>query len=391
MWVSNTDSDIFRLGKTGQVYYLVSGRWFKAPDFKGPWTFATPSLPDDFRKIPSDHPRARVLTSVPGTPQAAEAVLLAQVSQTARVRRAEVMAPEVAYQGEPQFQPIEQATVARAVNTDKDIVKVGSAVSGGLDHYYLCYDGVWFVSTNPTGPWTLAESVPHAVYAIPISSPAYHLTRVTVESADEESVVYAADAGYTGIVVAWGCAVWGTGWRYAPYVGWSSGGPVYYPRDLSYSAGAIHKASDGAFVRPATRSQGGVLWGPGSRVYARWGVTAVGDQWAKALRIPNWATGATPATQGRGGGGAISRRGPEAGDLFAGHDGNVYRYQAGSWQKYEDGGWNAVGTAGRRGPGTQQTAGDGLPAAVRDQLNHDFAARREGNKRISARLDRFTN
>ena len=58
LWVSNTESDVFRMGKTGPVYYLVAGRWFSAPDFAGPWTFATPSLPADFKKIP---PRARAL------------------------------------------------------------------------------------------------------------------------------------------------------------------------------------------------------------------------------------------------------------------------------------------------------------------------------------------
>ena len=55
LWVSNTESDVFRMGKTGPVYYLVSGRWFSAPDFKGPWTFATPNLPEDFQKIPLEH------------------------------------------------------------------------------------------------------------------------------------------------------------------------------------------------------------------------------------------------------------------------------------------------------------------------------------------------
>ena len=58
LWVSNTDSDVFRMGKAGPVYYLVAGRWFSAPDFTGPWTFATPNLPDDFKKIPA---RARAL------------------------------------------------------------------------------------------------------------------------------------------------------------------------------------------------------------------------------------------------------------------------------------------------------------------------------------------
>ena len=71
------------------VYYLVAGRWFSAPDFTGPWTFATPTLPADFKKIPLEHERSRVLASVPGTDQAAEAVLLAQIPQTARVNKKE--------------------------------------------------------------------------------------------------------------------------------------------------------------------------------------------------------------------------------------------------------------------------------------------------------------
>src|SRR5262249_46000619 len=113
-WVSNTDSDVFRVGTTGTVYYLGSGRWFSAPGFHGPWTFATPNLPDDFKKIPLEHPRSRVLASVPGTTQALEAVALAQVPQTAKVSRTAVKAPDVMYQGVPQFDPIAQTSVARA-------------------------------------------------------------------------------------------------------------------------------------------------------------------------------------------------------------------------------------------------------------------------------------
>jgi hypothetical protein len=85
VWLSNTESDVFRLRRDGPVYYLVSGRWFTSAQFTGPWTFATPNLPPDFMKIPLEHPRSRVLASVPGTRQAAEAVMLAQIPQTARV------------------------------------------------------------------------------------------------------------------------------------------------------------------------------------------------------------------------------------------------------------------------------------------------------------------
>ena len=108
LWIANTDADVFKLGKDGRVYFLVSGRWFSAPGFDGPWTFATPNLPEDFKKIPLSHERSRVLASVPGTDEAAEAVLLAQIPQTARVAKKQVQAPEVQYQGEPQFQPIPQ-------------------------------------------------------------------------------------------------------------------------------------------------------------------------------------------------------------------------------------------------------------------------------------------
>jgi hypothetical protein len=400
LWVSNTDSDIFRAGKAGPVYYLVSGRWFTAPDFNGPWTFATPDLPEDFKKIPVEHPRSRVLASVPGTTQALEAVLLAHVPQTARVSRTQVAAPDVVYQGEPQFQPIENTTVARAVNTDKDILKAG-------DLYYMCFDGVWFVSRNPSGPWALSDSIPKAIYEIPISSPAYNVTSVTVESADDEAVVFATDAAYAGMMVAWGCAVWGTGWYYPPYVGWGGYDPVYYPRYPSYGYGASYNPWNGSYTRAGvtygpyggagyaarynaksgTYSRG-AAWNPrtgtltqtrqGVNFYGSWGATAVqrGDQWAQTWRFSEGATGATTrGTQG-------------SGTVFAGHDGNVYRNEGGSWQKYDHGGWanleRPVGTSGQLG-GTagQRLDQGGLLSGTRDQLNRDFAARRDGNQRTS--------
>lgn len=30
LWVNNTESDLFRMGRTGDFYFLVAGRWFKA-------------------------------------------------------------------------------------------------------------------------------------------------------------------------------------------------------------------------------------------------------------------------------------------------------------------------------------------------------------------------
>jgi hypothetical protein len=354
LWVSNTDSDIFRAGKTGPVYYLVSGRWFTAPDFKGPWTFATPNLPEDFKKIPIEHPRSRVLASVPGTTQALEAVLLAQVPQTSRASRTQVMAPDVVYQGEPQFQPIEKTAIARAVNTDKDILKAGN-------RYYMCFDGVWFVSKSESGPWTLTDSIPGEIYEIPISSPAYRVTGVRVASADDEAVVFATEAAHAGMVVAWGCAVWGTGWYYPPYVGWGGSSPVYYPRYSSYGYGARYNPWTGSYTREgvvngSTGAGYGARYNPKTGTYLRGAAAWGGEGGRGAAQVGNPRT---RGTAGIGGGGS---------NVFAGYDGNAYRNQNNSWQRYENGRWTAVNVLS---PGTL------------DQLNHDFAARRDGSRRTS--------
>ena len=280
-WISNSDSDLFRVGQAGAVYFLVAGRWFSSPGFDGPWTFATPTLPADFQKIPLEHPRSRVLASVPGTAQAAEAVLLAQIPQTARVNKKTMKAPEVAYAGDPKFEKVEKTKVERAVNTDKDIIKVG-------DMYYMCYEGVWFMGSSAKGPWTVASKVPGEIYEIPISSPVHNVTYVTVqEDDDDEWATFATAAMYTGVMVAWGCAVWGSGWYYPPYYGGFYGGYPYYrgyyptygyrasynPWTGAYSRGvAAYGPYGGAGVsarynpRTGTYSRGAAAYGPyGSR------------------------------------------------------------------------------------------------------------------------------
>jgi hypothetical protein len=413
MWVNNTENDVFRLGRTGPVYFLVSGRWFSALSFNGPWSFVTPTLPPDFRKISLEHPRSRVLAAVPGTPQAAEAVLLAQVPQTARVNRKTLEPPEVIYQGDPVFDPVQGTIVSRAVNVDKDIIKVG-------DLYYMCFQGVWFMGRSPKGPWEVATSVPASIYEIPASSPAHNVTYVTIEDSDDEWVTFAAVAGYTGMMVGWGCAVWGTGWYYRPYVWYGGFYPIYYPFYPTYGYGAWYNPWTGGYGRAAawygpyggagvyarynprtgTYARGAVAYGPygargaasaynprtgtsartqqGAGIYGSWGSTSVqrGNQWAQTSRVTNRATGTTTrVTQGSGGGAAITRNGPGgnnsgiartgSGDIYAGRDGNVYRRQDGNWQKYENGSWGSANT----------------PSPNVQQLDRDRAARAEGATR----------
>ena len=446
-WVSNTDSDVFRVGQTGAVYYLVAGRWFSSPGFDGPWTFATPSLPADFQKIPLEHPRSRVLASVPGTAQAAEAVLLAQIPQTARVNKKQTKAPEVVYAGEPKFEKVEKTKVERAVNTDKSIIKVG-------DMYYMCYEGVWFMGSSPNGPWTVASKVPGEIYEIPISSPVHNVTYVTVEDDDDEWATFATAAMYTGVMVAWGCAVWGSGWYYPPYYGGFYGGYPYYrgyyptygyrasynPWTGAYSRGvSAYGPYGGAGVsarynpRTGTYSRGAAAYGPygsraagsaynprtgaygqtrqGSNVYGSWGSTQVqrGDQWASTNRYTSNATGATTRTTRTSSGAAAATRSgalgsttvgrTAGGDVYAGRDGNVYRNQGGSWQQYDSkGNWSNTtprattrsatpGTSDFNGPparaGTGTYGAGGYSGGTYDQLNRDSQYRREGTQRTN--------
>jgi hypothetical protein len=440
LWLSNSDSDVFRLGKGGPIYFLVSGRWFTAADFTGPWTFASQNLPEDFKKIPEAHPRSRVLASVPGTSQAAEAVMLAQVPETASVDKKGVKAPDVAYQGTPEFKPIEQTTVARAVNTDKDIIKVG-------DLYYMCFQGVWFMARSPEGPWEVTGQVPKEIYEIPPSSPSYNVTHVTVVEDNSDAVVYATAAAATGMMVAWGCVVWGTGYYYPPYVGYGGFYPAYYPFYPTYGYHASYNPWTGAYSRGAvaygpyggagvgarynprtgTYSRGAAAWGPygargaataynprtgavggtrqGSSVYGSWGQTGVrrGNDWATTSRVTNNVTGATTRrTTTSGGGTAVTRNGAGIGnnsgvartgngDVYAGRDGNVYRNTGNGWQQYDNGGWNSVNqptpqqreqaqqraSQAREGAGTNSA---GTNSTV-GQLNRDSAARAEGAQR----------
>src|SRR4030095_12147122 len=82
----------------------------------------------------------------------------------------------------------------------------------------------------------------------------------------------------------------------------------------------------------------------GSSVYGSWGQTGVrrGDDWATSSRVTNRYTGTTTrTTRTSEGGAAVTRNGPGSsgggvartgsGDVYAGHDGNVYRKQGDSW------------------------------------------------------------
>jgi hypothetical protein len=135
LYVVNTDNDLFVYSPNSEYYVLLSGRWFRAKQLGGPWTYAGNDLPADFGKIPENSAKSRVLASVPGTVDASDAVMLAQIPTTAIVNKAEAEAKvKVTYDGSPTFKPIESTTLEYATNTQDKVIKVG-------DIYYLCFQG----------------------------------------------------------------------------------------------------------------------------------------------------------------------------------------------------------------------------------------------------------
>jgi hypothetical protein len=211
--VANTSNALFYSLDDADYYVLLSGRWFKGKSLTGPWEFVPPGqLPSDFQKIPPDHEKSNVLASVPGTPQAQEAVVANSIPQTATIERDKAKL-EVNYAGAPGFAPVEGTPLQYATNTATPVVMVDSTA------YYACQGGVWFVSPSPNGPWAVATSVPSSIYTIPVSSPVHYVTYSYVYGATPNYVYVGYTPGYMGTVVAPGdVVVYGTGYYYPPVV-----------------------------------------------------------------------------------------------------------------------------------------------------------------------------
>ncbi|HEX7328737.1 MAG TPA: hypothetical protein VF428_09395 [Casimicrobiaceae bacterium] len=246
-YVANTPVDLFFMPSTGRFYFLTSGRWFASPALDGPWTFATPSLPADFARISPSSPKGHVLVSVPGTPQAQQAVMEAQVPRQGTLERTAAKVT-VVYAGPPKFVPIAGTTMTYAANTSYQVIDVGG-------RYYVCYNAAWFVAPSPNGPWVLADAVPQVIYTIPPASPLYNVTYVTVYGSTPATVTYGYTTGYTLGYVSTGVVVYGTGYYYPPYY-YPAPIPVFIPYPYSYSGSTWYNPSTGAWAR------GGTIYGP---------------------------------------------------------------------------------------------------------------------------------
>jgi len=293
IYVTNTQNDIFVHTPSQDHYILLSGRWFKAQSMMGPWQYvAGDKLPADFAKIPATHEKAAVLVSVPGTPQAKEALIANAIPQTATITRSSASLT-VSYDGVVQFKPIESTTLMYAVNTSMPVIKVDAHT------YYAVQNGVWFVATSAVGPWTVATSVPVVIYTIPVSSPLHYVTYVKIYGSTTEVVYVGYTPGYYGTVVtSSNVVVYGTGWYYPPYVS-----AYWYGWPYTYGYGA-------AFT-----------WG----VATGWGLTY--GQWGNVAYSGTRAAWANPYTGNVGYGGAYTGVNTVTGTRYAARGGtntNVY-------------------------------------------------------------------
>ena len=291
--VVNTPNVLFFHPAENLYYVQLSGRWFSAHAFTGPWQFATDRLPPDFSLISPTGPDAAVLASVPGTIAAQEAVLRAQIPATASLKR-ETAKLTVVYSGAPRFVPIPGTTMLYAVNTNTYVLQMNAI-------YYACEAGAWFVAPSPSGPWMLADSVPAVVYTIPPTSPLYPVTYVRVYAVTPTVVTFGFTSGYLLGYVSSGVLVYGTGYYYPPVI-IAGPIPIYYPYPYTYAGAVWYNPSTGAWAR------GGTVYGP-------YGAVSAGTYYN-----PNngaWAHGA--AVYGPyGGAGAWSAYNPSTGSYARG-------------------------------------------------------------------------
>ena len=425
VYASNTMSYVFFHAPANRYYYLTAGRWFSASSLNGPWAFATPSLPADFARIPPKSPAGQVLASVPGTEEAKDAVLLAQVPTTVVVNPAAAAAQvKVEYSGPPQFAVIQGTSMSYATNTAQRVIQVG-------DVYYLCLQGLWFMSTSPVGPWQTAPSVPQVIYTIPPSSPVYNVTYVTQVTLADGNVQASYSAGYMGAFVmgmATGAIIaGGTGYYHPPYYAYPPVGyPVYHPYPATYGAVPYHNSATGAYgvsqtaygpygsatrtasynpytgtsARTASASTAygsaavGQAYNPytggyaatkqGSNAYSQWGSSVVSKGGQSAYtQHDSTAQGTAASVQTSAGGkaagtstayGTTAAGKTASGDMYAGHDGNVYKNTGSGWQKYDNGSWNNVQKPTASQASSQQAA-EARPSSSEHSGSSDEASK----------------
>lgn len=348
--VSNTAATLFQAD--GRWFYLAAGRWFSAPELDGRWQPVN-ELPGVFASIPADHALAGVRASVPGTMESVMALLEASLPHERRVPADAGASLSVGYVGQPQFVPIAQTSLARAVNSPFTIIRHNN-------FYYLCHDAAWYFARNPTGPWEVARSIPDEIYRIPASDPAHFVTYVfppsgEAESARQDEVVFQYNNGYLGDYSTGVTVVQGTGWYYDPWL-WNSpaGYPVYWGHPWTYG----------------WRHPWGGRWGYPNHYYGGYwssqqisfqgeyyGINGEADPAFQDPRVARRGHSYTTLADQRAMDGL--REFTASDDLYADRQGNVYRRSDEGWSQHTESGWSTMAELERHyGAANRRAVGD---------------------------------
>jgi hypothetical protein len=390
LYVSNTDSDVLYHIKGKEYYVLLSGRWYAGAKLEGPWRYVPgEKLPLDFAFIQEDSEMGTVLYAVPGTEVAKEAVLDAQVPQTATVDRKKAKL-EVEYDGDPKFEPIKGTKMSYAVNTATPVVRFEKK-------YYACDEAVWFVTDSALGPWQVATSIPVEIYTIPPECPIYHVVFVRIYKVTPEVVYVGYTPGYTNTYVYHTTIVYGTGYWY-PY--WY--GRYYYPRPatwgfhvrwnpwtgfrfgFSYCNGPFRfTIGGGGWYR-------GGWWGPGRyRGYRRGyrhgyrrgrnagyraGRRSAGKQNIYRSQRNRSRTMASPSKAGIKGNARTANNRPN--NVYADRNGDVHRKTDKGWQTRTKDGWQGS----QSGQSPRETRSSGRSSNTRE-LDRSHQDRQRGDQR----------
>ena len=225
LYVSNTDNDIFMDENSQNYFVLISGRWYETKNLNSNnWKYIpADQLPADFARIPPGSAKDNVLASVAGTDAARDAVMDAEIPQTAKVDR-NTATTTVTYDGRPKFTDIDGTNLQYAVNTSSTVLR-----NGGDGRFYVVDNGVWFVSDNATGPWVVSTVRPVDVDLIPPSYPVYNAKYVNIYDVAPDYVYMGYTPGYLNSYIYGPTVVYGTGYDYAPWYG-----AYYYPRPWSW-------------------------------------------------------------------------------------------------------------------------------------------------------------
>ena len=412
LYMSNTDSDVLMHIKKQLHYILISGRWYASAKLDGPWQYVPgEKLPPDFARIPEDSQMGTVLYAVPGTDVAKDAVLDAQVPQTASIDRKNATLT-VDYDGNPKFETISGTKMVYAVNTATPVIRVGKT-------YYACDEAVWFSSYSATGSWLVATSVPAEIYTIPPESPIYHVTFVRVYDSTPEVVYIGYTSGYTTTYVYHNTVIYGTGYWY-PY--WY--GRYYYPRPatwgfhvrwnpwtgfrfgFSYCNGPFRfTIGGGGWYR-------GGWWGPGRYRGYRRGYrhgyrrgrnagyragyragsrNASGQNMYRNQRNQARVKGAAPKAGIKGNARTANKR---SNNVYTDRSGNVHRKTDSGWQKRTKDGWQSekgqsarkekMQTQGKQPARSSQVKSSSRSSNNTRDLNRSYQSRQRGNQRSNS-------